>query len=352
MKKGIRISVMALIIIALAGTYIVFPGFVKVSSAFIGEYSVSSDGKEMTMQIGVSNSMGYIRKVAVTQQDGGVLYLDCYSAFGGLNGAIGAKDIYTIQLEEDTNVIALYRGANTYEIILEKDIEGNWKRVELGKTLIACGIKEQPPISSKEEVLTETENKYHVLNKESVESDYTKYGNMELEHEDFLNQDGGIGFYYDMECFYFDESYPEVLNETLQGYYDSIRESYCSDSEVYIGDMTEEQNTPYESLLFQYITYVGEDYISLVYNNVSYMGGAHPYSFLDGITINCSTGEMVEVTDFVEESEEEIGEQLQNVLGFDYYDASEWNYYITENSVVFFYYDPHFWDLVETKRVR
>ena len=92
--------------------------------------SVSSDGKEITMQIGVSNSMGYIRKVAVNQQDGGVLYLDCYSAFGGLNGSIGAIDKYTIQLEEDTNVIALYRGANTYEIILEKDIEGNWKRVE------------------------------------------------------------------------------------------------------------------------------------------------------------------------------------------------------------------------------
>lgn len=220
-------------------------------------------------------------------------------------------------------------------------------------TLTACGIKEQPiEVSEQNTLILEAEDGYHVLKETSVESDYTKYGIMEQEHEDYRNQDGSIGFYYDMECFYFDDSYPEVLNETLQGYYASIRESYCSDSQIYIGDMAEGPNTPYDSLLFQYFTYVGEDYISLVYNNVCYMGGAHPYSSFDGITINCSTGEMVEVNEFVDDSEEEIGKQLQNILGLDSYDAKEWDYYITESRVVFFYYDPKYWEMVETKRAR
>lgn len=244
--------------------------------------------------------------------------------------------------------------------------------------LTACGAKEQSPealgqnkseeivTESIEEVDSDTEsemateeadsepsgNEYRILITESVESDYTEYGTMKPEHEEFYNSDNSVGFYYDMECFYFDDSYPAVLNETLQSYYDSIREGYCSDAEIYVGDVAEAGETPYDSLIFQYVTYVGEDYISIVYNNVCYMGGAHPYSAYDGITIDCGTGEIMEVSNFVEETEDEIGEQLQNLLGLDYYDANEWDYYITEDRVVLFYYNPLFWDSVETARVR
>lgn len=199
-------------------------------------------------------------------------------------------------------------------------------------------------------LISETENKYHIISSKSVENDATKYGSINKEHEDFQNQDGNVSFYYDMDCFYFDNSYPSVLNETLQTYYDLMRESYCQDSETYVGGSLEEQKTPYDSLIFQYFTYVEDDYISLVYNNVSYMGGAHPYSALDGITIDCSTGEIVSVNQFIEDSDDEIGSQLKTVLGIDQYNSKEWDYYITKESVVFFYYDPHFYVWVETKR--
>ncbi|MGN0342016.1 MAG: hypothetical protein ACI4DO_04405 [Roseburia sp.] len=240
--------------------------------------------------------------------------------------------------------------------------------------LTACGAKEPSPEdpgqNEPEEIVTESiveldsetateeqgseisENEYRILTEESVERDYTKYGTMKQEHEEFSNSDGSVGFYYDMECFYFDDSYPAVLNETLQSYYDSIREGYCSDAEIYVGDEAEAGDTPYDSLIFQYFTYVGDDYISIVYNNVCYMGGAHPYSAFDGITIDCGTGEIVQVSNFVYETEDEIGEQLQNLLGLDYFDINEWDYYITEERVVFFYYNPLFWDSVETARVR
>lgn len=195
-------------------------------------------------------------------------------------------------------------------------------------------------------------NSYNVLNQKTVENDFTKYGKMEMVHEEFQSADGSSTFYYDMECFYFDDSYPTVLNETLQAYYDAVEEGYRQDSQVYSEPFEGNVNTPYNSLIFQYFTYVDEDYVSLVYNNVCYMGGAHPYSAMDGITIDCTTGEIVAVQQFVDDSDEKIGEQLELVLGTDSTSMDEWDYYLTEDSVVFFYYDPRYWEPVATRRIR
>lgn len=195
-------------------------------------------------------------------------------------------------------------------------------------------------------------NSYYLLSEEVVERDFTKYGQMKTVHEEFKAEDGSDTYYYDMECFYFDDSYPAVLNETLQAYYDSVEEGYKQDAQVYTDPFEENVNTPYDSLIFQYFTYVGEDYVSLVYNDVCYMGGAHPYSAWDGITIDCSTGEMVDVRQFLDDSDEEIGAQLQAILGMDDVSLEEWDYYLSDTSVVFFYYDPRFWEPVAVRRMR
>lgn len=130
MKKPVRIAIIALaVIIALMTMYLVAPGFTKMGNVFIVDFSVSKDGSEMTITVGVSTSIGYVRKVSVHQQHGGKLYLDCYSAFGGINGSWGAKNEYTIQLDEDTEMIALYRSPNCYDPVLEKDANGEWQRV-------------------------------------------------------------------------------------------------------------------------------------------------------------------------------------------------------------------------------
>lgn len=130
MKIPVRIAIIALaVIIALMTMYLVAPGFTKMGNVFIVDFSVSEDGSEMTITVGVSTSIGYVRKVSVHQQHGGKLYLDCYSAFGGINGSWGAKNEYTIQLDEDTEMIALYRSPNCYDPVLEKDANGEWQRV-------------------------------------------------------------------------------------------------------------------------------------------------------------------------------------------------------------------------------
>lgn len=128
MKKSIKVFVIALITIVLLSTvlYLLVPGFTKQESVYISDYTVSDDGKEMTIKIGVSSSVGYVRKISVHQQHGGKLYLDCYSAFGGINGSWGAKSEYIIQLDEETEGIALYRNSDCYEVVLNKTEDGKW----------------------------------------------------------------------------------------------------------------------------------------------------------------------------------------------------------------------------------
>lgn len=129
MKNKNTVVIVLAVIVALAALYVFAPGFTKQGSVYIADYSLSEDGTEMTITVGVATSMGYVREVSEHQQHGGKLYLDCYSAFGGLNGFWGAKNEYVIQLDEDTEMIALYRSANAYDPVLEKDTNGEWQRV-------------------------------------------------------------------------------------------------------------------------------------------------------------------------------------------------------------------------------
>ena len=129
MKKKVFPVIGVILILALAYFW-VSSGFIKNTSVFINDYTVSSDGKKITINVGVSSSMGFIREVKVHQQQGGKLYLDCYSAFGGLNGRIGAKDTFTFLLSEDTSSIAVYRNSDCYETVLVKNADGLWQRAD------------------------------------------------------------------------------------------------------------------------------------------------------------------------------------------------------------------------------
>lgn len=126
MKK--RLITIAAAVLLLFLVYFIGSGFLKNGSVYVDGYSVSADGREITLDIDVAASMGYIRKAAVSQQEGGKLYIDCYSAFGGINGNIGAKSRFTLPLDENTISIGMYRNENCYEEILHKDENGIWQR--------------------------------------------------------------------------------------------------------------------------------------------------------------------------------------------------------------------------------
>lgn len=122
---GIALFVLAELLIYLIGT-----GFIRNRFVEIRKWELSDSGEEITVTVSVPSSIGYVRKVRERSREGGRLCLDCYSAFGGINGKIGAKSSYTLTLGSDVNVIALYRGDGTYEDVLYKAADGTWQEVD------------------------------------------------------------------------------------------------------------------------------------------------------------------------------------------------------------------------------
>ena len=122
MKKTYIIGI-AILVLCAAMVYFM-ADFNPCPDAYIAGYSVSDDGTEITLDMATVSSAMYVHKVTVHQQEGGKLYLNCYYTVKESDTS------FTIELEEDTETIALYRAKNTYQVMLEKDNEGNWQRVK------------------------------------------------------------------------------------------------------------------------------------------------------------------------------------------------------------------------------
>ena len=75
----------AVLLAALFAVYFFGSGLIKCTSAYVEDFSVSEDGGTLTLRMGVASSAGDIGRARVHQQQGGKLYLDFYSAVGGVN---------------------------------------------------------------------------------------------------------------------------------------------------------------------------------------------------------------------------------------------------------------------------
>ena len=128
MKKKMMIGM--IVAVVLCSDYFIGSGVFEKRFCLYGWIFRFGDGREITLDIGVAASRGYIRKMEISQQMGGKLYIDCYAAFGGINGRIGAKNSFTLPLDEDTTMIGIYRNENCYEEILHKDADGSWQRTK------------------------------------------------------------------------------------------------------------------------------------------------------------------------------------------------------------------------------
>lgn len=118
------------IVITIVG-WMIGTGYTYETSAYIAEYTVSEDGSEIGFTVGVGSSMGYVR--GFKDEGGGVKphYLKFYSAWGGLNSAIGAKSEFVMPLDPDDTEIYVYHGDGGYTLILEKNTEtGEWLRIK------------------------------------------------------------------------------------------------------------------------------------------------------------------------------------------------------------------------------
>ena len=125
MNKKIVI-IIAIVVIAILGVLFLGTGGAR-TDVYLKDYEVSEDGKTMTLEIGVSSSSGYVRKMKQTSGSMNY-YLTFYSTFG-INSKLGAKDTFEIEIDSNVDEIYFYTGNKGYKQVLRKTESGKWAQI-------------------------------------------------------------------------------------------------------------------------------------------------------------------------------------------------------------------------------
>ena len=125
MKKKLGVIAVLTIIIVIGLLFLSTGG--KMASVMLVDYSLSEDGKMITLKVGVASSMGYVRTLK-TSEDGNKKLITFYSTYG-LNSTIGAKNEFQVKLRPSCDEIYFYSGNDEYKLKLQKNSQTNaWER--------------------------------------------------------------------------------------------------------------------------------------------------------------------------------------------------------------------------------
>ena len=104
-----------------------------------------------------------------------------------------------------------------------------------------------------------------------------------------------------------------------------------------------EGENSYNKWFFQYISYIGEDYVSLVYCEITGMGGPNEYNTLEAYTIDCTTGNILTASEILGiQNDAALRCQISDKMGTEQFLTwDELGYYITDKAIVFF--GKEFW---------
>lgn len=229
--------------------------------------------------------------------------------------------------------------------------------VILSVSLMACSKAEESDVKNKDDVDIGTiETTEADMQEDTVEDgvyNVEDYGQLVDVREEFADEEiGELYYYYKLEEFFVNDTFSnaEAINNTLQQLYIERETEYKDIAESYQGDSY--MDTPYDYFHFVSIEFVDEDYISFLYSDIYYAGGAHPYTYLNGITIDCKTGKEVSALELLRMSDDEILTQVSSEMGLDA--IATWDdvdFYLTESEIVFFYRMPNYWDDIVWERV-
>ena len=118
-----------LIVLALAIAYFFGTGFQKNTQMNVSDFSLAEDGKAVVIEVRSSSSMGFVRTAKINRgSDDRSVYVSFYSAFGGFNSSIGAKDSFKIPIKEQDTRVFFTRTNNQHDLVLEKnEMTGKWE---------------------------------------------------------------------------------------------------------------------------------------------------------------------------------------------------------------------------------
>ena len=128
MKK--KLSIIIVILLLLGCAYYFGVGFLPATNVVVTDFEVSEQQDSMTIQTSIATSAGYTRSVKNVSDDPEKMMLKFYSAFGGVNGSIGAKSEFDLPISPECEEIyvLLY---DDYRLTLAKNpTTGEWERIK------------------------------------------------------------------------------------------------------------------------------------------------------------------------------------------------------------------------------
>ena len=126
MKKTL-IPVLISVLIFISVVYFICSGFHVREDVYLLEYIVPPFKNEMTIAVFVAPSTGHTRAVKNVSDDPEVMQLKFYSAFGGVNGSVGAVDRFVIDVASECKEIYFYRGERFQLILHKNEASGEWE---------------------------------------------------------------------------------------------------------------------------------------------------------------------------------------------------------------------------------
>ena len=115
-----KLSIIIVVLLLLGCAYYFGVGFLPATNVVVTDFQVSEQQDSMTIQTSIATSAGYTRSVKNVSDDPKKMMLKFYSAFGGVNGSIGAKSEFDLPLSPECKEIyvLLY---DDYKLLIAKN---------------------------------------------------------------------------------------------------------------------------------------------------------------------------------------------------------------------------------------
>ena len=241
--------------------------------------------------------------------------------------------------------------------------------------LSACGTQASDPVgentsenmtsvesavaeeATKEET-TETSVAETVNEEEAEVIHWEDYGERSDVEKDFFNDNGEKTYYYQLDEFYFSDDKYAKVNDYLEQMYQQYCEEYEEEGENYTGayqvvdeTLPEGQRYDYRYLVFNYIPFIDDNYVSIQFNDTVYWAGAaHPQSYYAPVTISVETGEEVTPEEVLGKTWEEIraagGIEEESEENFN----GDYGFYLTDTELCYLYRFNYFVDEIRIPR--
>lgn len=183
-----------------------------------------------------------------------------------------------------------------------------------------------------------------------------EWGKIDEKDFQFINELDDVVYYYQMENFRFDENkVTQPVIDTLNRLCEEKEKKYkewgdslmeedwkyrlaVENGEVEANEEESEGESPHNKWFFQYISYIGEEYVSLVYCEITGMGGPHEYNTLEAYTIDCTTGNILTASEILGiQNDAALRCEISDKMGTEQFLTwDELGYYITDKAIVFF----------------